>query len=152
MGFTREDRKRVRTAIGERSRTKQADAESADVNKIMERYVKTGQLNYWNQRQPHYGDNTLATSLQEALDLVADAMDAFDQLPSKVRNAAHNEPVLFLEMMADPAGFQRLVDAGLAMEPKPAPGPSPAPEATKAAPEAEPTPSKPAGESPTGAS
>lgn len=94
--------------------TKQDQKSAADINKIMARFAQTGVVSHVNQRTPSYGDFSMASDLNSMLVRVSEAEDEFMTLPSAVRKAADNDPVVFLQMLATEEGEAVLIDAGLA--------------------------------------
>lgn len=99
----------------EPSRTRQEFAEECDINNLMEKFEATGVVSHVNQRQPMYldlGDGVLP--LQEALDTVRAATDAFMTLPARARAEFDNDPVKFVEFAQNPENMPRLVEWGLA--------------------------------------
>lgn len=125
--------KRVQLKFSKPSRTKQAEADAADINKIMAKYQKTGILPHLNNRVPTYGDFSEVTDYQDALNTVMRAEAAFMALPSSVRAKFDNDPARFLDFTQDPANLDALREMGLAppappvqVAPEPAPAPAPA--------------------------
>lgn len=93
--------------------TIQSERDNCDINLIVRRHAQTGMWTHLNPRQPHYGDFTGAKDLHAAIEQVREATENFAELPAAVRAAANNDPVQFLEMCADEAAFDHLVDEGL---------------------------------------
>lgn len=87
---------------GEISRTKQSFKEECDVNNIMRKYFRTGQLPELARREPKYGDFASVPDYQEALNTVLRAETIFQALPSSVRAECQNDPAVFLERVKDP--------------------------------------------------
>lgn len=104
---------RIRQAVGETSRTKQAPRDDTDINFIMAKYLTTGQLPHLNTMPPEYGDFTRAQDLHEALETVAEARDQFDNLPSAIRSYCDNDPVKLEASLTNVEDRQDLVDLGL---------------------------------------
>lgn len=108
-------------------RTKSSFKDECDVNKIVSRYQKTGQLPSLIKNNPRYGDFASVPDFQDALNLVAHAQEQFAALPSRVRAECYNDPAVFLDRVQDPAWVEthsdalKGVKAGL-IEDKPAPG------------------------------
>lgn len=102
--------------VGKKSRTKQADARDCDINLIMKRFEKTGQLPDMIVRNPAYGDFSNAPDYQEALHIVRHAEEQFSNLDAPVRNRFSNDPVKFLEFANDPANVDELDKMGLLNE------------------------------------
>lgn len=98
---------------GTDTKTIQSEKDNCDVNLIVSTYGKTGQFAHINPRTPTYGDFTGPTDLFEARKLFQEAEAAFMELPAEVRKMANNDPVTFLEMMADEGAVKALKAAGL---------------------------------------
>ena len=110
-------------SCGEPSRTQQNFKDECDINVIMERFGKTGQVS-GNLRVPSYDDFTGVSDFQSAMNAVREASENFMELPAKVRARFDNDPQLFLEFVASEDNRQEAVDLGLI---KPAPAaPEPA--------------------------
>lgn len=109
--------------------TKQAPANEVDINQIMDRYLRTGVLP--DPRPAHYGDATAIPSYEEAMNIVNQGREAFEALPSKIRERFGNDPGKFLDFVNDESNYDEAVQLGLV-------APKEASEATKPAPEAEP--------------
>lgn len=104
---------RVYARQGGPSKTKQSFQDETDINKLMERYAKTGQVPAQNNRLPQYG-YAPSTDFMEALQLVQDAKTMFSELPSKVRQNFDNDPAKLLAFVEDPSnGPEEYALAGL---------------------------------------
>ncbi len=96
---------------------KQAFADACNINKIMERYQKTGVVDHFNNHGASYGEVS-SQSFTEAMQLVANSQTMFNDLPSRARDHFDNDPVKFLEYFDDidpenPPNFETLQDLGL---------------------------------------
>lgn len=116
----REGRK-VQFDSGDRVMTKQAFKDETDINLVVKRHAQTGVWDHLNTRQPHYGDFTMATDLQTAIERVNAAEDDFMSLPASVRAVCDNDPVGLLQLLSSEEGAQALFDAGLPLEGFPLP-------------------------------
>lgn len=93
-------------------RTKQAPAESCDINAIMARYNRTGVFPAFRDGGA-YGDVSELTSYEDALALTERVESDFASLPSAVRaRFAHSIPA-FLDFLADPANRDEAIKLGL---------------------------------------
>lgn len=101
------------TAVGEVSLTKQSFAEEADINYIVGRFHRTGAVEYLNSRQGVFGDFSGVGDFRSALDRCLAAQEAFEGLPSRVRDHFQNDPALLLEAFDDPARRAELEGLGL---------------------------------------
>lgn len=100
----------------EPSKTWQAAKDECDVNLIIANYNRTGLLGHLNPRQAMYGDFSQALELREAIDLARAAEADFMALPANIRAMAQNDPVVFLEMLADEGAVAALKAAGLPVQ------------------------------------
>lgn len=113
--------------------------DDCDVNVIVSRFVKTGQLPQVTA-QAMYGDFLDAPqSYQDALNAVINAQDGFDELPAKLRERFQNDPYELLKFVSDAKNRDEAVSLGLIEKAPPAPSegvpePSPVPPATPASP------------------
>lgn len=101
----------------EKSRTKQCFRDECDINNIMSKYVKTGQLPSLIKENPQYGDFSEPLDYQKALDLVSFADEQFSALPSGLRKKFSNDPLEFLNFVHNPDNIQEMYDLGLAVKP-----------------------------------
>lgn len=99
----------------EETKTKQADAESADINFIMSRYEKTGQLPQMIRNEPSYGDFSDIHSFHEAMEIVGHANSQFYALDGTVRARFGNDPAQMLAFVSDPKNREEMVKLGLAV-------------------------------------
>lgn len=81
--------------------TKGSFADECDINKIMARYERTGQLPEMVRQDPRFGDFSDVPSYQESLERVMFAEAQFMALPAKVRAECENDPAIFLEKIHD---------------------------------------------------
>lgn len=109
---------------GEVSRTEQHHKTECDINVLLGRYKRTGQLPA-NTRIGEFM-NVQSMEFQEAMQIAATGRQAFESLPSAIRNRFSNDPVQFLAFVHDPASTDELVKMGLAEAP-PAPPEAPSP-------------------------
>lgn len=110
---------RVRVAITFTGpgRTRQSFKDECDINVIMARYMRTGTLDFLNQREAQYADVT-GRDYQQAMLLVAGARSMFQELPSELRSRFDNEPQKLLEFMENEQNLDEAIKLGL-VRPKP---------------------------------
>lgn len=91
------DAEAARTATGdfEPTKTQQNQAEEADINTIVNRFLKTGTLPQIDM-PPLQGDFEEAFDLQTSLELVHKANQSFMALPANVRSEFGNDPAKFV--------------------------------------------------------
>lgn len=107
----------------DKSRTQQQFAEESDINTIVNRFLKTGQLPD-NVRVPQYGDFTEVMDFQTAMNAVREAQESFDRLPGQMRARFHNDPQELLEFVSDADNYDEALKLGL-VQPRPEPAPVP---------------------------
>lgn len=100
----------------EPSRTKQSFAEEADINFLMDRFLRTGYLPSVEELggpQPMFGDFSEGVSYMDALERVRAAEEGFLQLDAKVRDRFRNDPAELLEFLSDPGNREEALRLGL---------------------------------------
>ena len=99
-----------------RSRTLQSAKDECDVNKIMERYEKTGLLVdplSGVTRQPQFGDFSNIGDYHAICSRIASLQSQFMLLPAGVRSRFDNDAGALLDFLADPKNAKEAVDLGL---------------------------------------
>lgn len=95
--------------------------DECDVNRIVDRYVKTGVLEHLSEVTPQYGDVTeVPIDLMAAYDAVGRAEEAFMQLPSQLRKELDNDPSRLSAWLRDENNRETAVRYGLMNVPAPA--------------------------------
>lgn len=108
-------RERVRVTVDcGPGRTKQAAKDECNINTIMAKYQRTGQLPDMIRKDARYGDFSAAVDYREALNRVLLAQEQFQGLPAKVRSRFQNDPAQFLAFVEDEANADELVKMDLA--------------------------------------
>lgn len=97
----------------ETTMAKQSFAGECDINTIMAKYERTGLIDHVNKVQSAYGDFTSVQDYQLCLNQVIEAQDAFDELPSRVRERFANDPSRLMEFVQDEANYDEAVKLGL---------------------------------------
>jgi phage internal scaffolding protein len=96
------------------SLTQQQFKEEADINTIVNRFLKTGVLptptNF-----PQYVDFEGVFDYQSAMNLVRAADESFMRMDAKLRSRFNNSPQEFLEFFANPENSQEAIRLGLAI-------------------------------------
>lgn len=100
---------------GQVSMTEQNHRTECDINVLLGRYKRTGQLPA-NTRIGQFMDVS-AMDFQTAMEIAALGRQAFEELPSTVRNKFGNDPRAFLEFVHDERNAPALVEMGLAVAP-----------------------------------
>lgn len=84
----------------EPSETKQAHKDECDVNLIVARFQTTGMISHFSQYNAQYGEHDGRT-FTEAMQLVTNAQQMFDDLPSAAREFFNHDPAQFLDFFDD---------------------------------------------------
>ena len=100
------------------SLTQQQFKEEADINTIVDRFMKTGHLPD-PVSMPQYVDYEGIFDFQSAMNVVRAADENFMRMDAKVRSRFNNSPQEFLEFFANPANVDEAVRLGLALPPAP---------------------------------
>lgn len=136
---------RVPKMFARPSRTKQEFKEECDPNRIVQNFMRTGNLELIQKSKGQYLDLTqLPVTYHEALQLVVDSTNAFQTLPANIRDMFGNDVNAFmLATQDDPEGvYKELMKAGKASQNPPS-SPTPAESAPPSSPpKATPAPSE----------
>lgn len=111
-------------------KTRQEQAEDADINVIVKRYGLTGQLPQVPPKIPLSVDFREAGDfdLGAAMRFVRGANEAFMSFPADIRARFENDPVQFVAFVENPANKDECIKLGLiAKEPVPVTEPAPTP-------------------------
>jgi len=92
-----------------KTRTKQADKESADINNIVAKAYKTGMLPV-TQAQALYADVSGVLDYQQAMEIQLRAQEQFDALPAETRNKFDHDPSKFLAFAQDEANKKEIIE------------------------------------------
>lgn len=99
------------------SLTQQQFKEEADINTIVNRFLKTGVLPT-PDNMPQYVDFDGVFDYQSAMNTIRAADESFMRLDAKVRARFNNSPQEFLEFFGNPANEEEAIRLGLLL-PKP---------------------------------
>lgn len=102
------------------SQTKQEFKEECDINEIIRRWTKTGQLPP-PRGIPQYGDFSNVTDYTAAMRSIESADEAFSELPAYMRSRFNNNAGELLDFLADSDNTAEAIELGLI----PAPGQTP---------------------------
>lgn len=103
------------------SLTIQSMTEESDLNVIMKRYLKTGQMPE-DARPVFYADFENIYDFKTAQDAIIAARHAFEALPTDLRNRFSNDPQQFLEFCSDDRNREEMNKLGLLKASPKAPG------------------------------
>ena len=111
-------RVRVQTDFLLPSRTQQHFKDECDIDRILHKYSQTGFLvdPFTPRRDPLFGDFSESVSFMEAQNRIARVREAFDSLPSQIRDRFANDPYRLLAWCEDPANAEEAVKLGLLSE------------------------------------
>lgn len=112
-------------------------AAECDINNIMAKYQKTGELTHLAAIAGQYGDFSDVTDYKTGLERIYAADDLFMELPSSIRDRFDNDPAQFVEFATNKENLEELREMGLAPRP-----PEPKPTQTAKGPEGETPPGK----------
>lgn len=96
----------------DKSLAQQHMADECDINKLVERFVVTGEMPQL-VAPPMQGDFTDAPTYQEALNLMVAADRSFMQLPAKIRARFENDPGQFVNFCSDERNRDEMRRMGL---------------------------------------
>ena len=87
----------------EPSMTQQQFKDECDINRIMDRYLKTGVLSDPLDRRgtPKYGDYAEIGDYMEHMNKVVEANEMFEALPASIRKRFNNNPAELVEFVMD---------------------------------------------------
>lgn len=100
--------------------TKQAFKAECDINNILKQYQRTGIISHVQNARPTYTDLPSDLDYQQSMNTLIAAQQAFDGLPSKVRDRFGNDPLQLLRALQDPDQADYLREVGI-LNPKEAP-------------------------------
>lgn len=100
-------------------RTKQSEAASCDINRLVKQYETTGQMNHVNSLPPKFGDFSEVGTFHEGMLLMKEAERAFMGQPAELRKRFHNDPGELIDFLGDEENLEEARDLGL-VEPEPA--------------------------------
>ena len=83
-------------------RTKQSFKDATDINKILNKYQKTGTLSHLAKYAPVYGDFSDMPDLLTANSRFVEAERIFSELPSEIRKEFNNDPAAFFRYAGAP--------------------------------------------------
>jgi len=93
-------------------------AAECDINTIMKRYEKTGELTHIASQAAAYGDFYDVTDYKTGTERLMAADALFMELPASIRDRFHNDPAKFVDFATDEKNLEELRSMGLA-EPAP---------------------------------
>lgn len=109
---------RVYTVNNEPSMTDQQFKDDCDVNFIVDKFTKTGNLTHLAKFQGMYADVSEIPDLAQAMQIVSTAQTAFDTLPAELRSRFGNSPVNMVEFLNDINNKDEAIKLGLIPQPQ----------------------------------
>ncbi|NTW98997.1 MAG: scaffolding protein [Geobacteraceae bacterium] len=104
---------KIRTIFTKPSMAVPYEKESCDINRIMNKYQKTGLIDHVSRYQGRYGDFASVPDYQTAMHVVIAANEAFDSLPSNLRDRFNNDPEKFFAFVHDKENLDEMKKMGL---------------------------------------
>lgn len=95
--------------------TVQADANSVDINKMIERIEKGGMLPALKSGQPFYGDVSSFDGLADSLMKVQEAEHLFMTMSAKIRERFDNDPVKMIEFLSNEENRSEAEELGMVL-------------------------------------
>lgn len=89
------------------SMTKQSYKDECDINKLMDKYQKTGLLNHVVKHSGEYGEFD-SVDFTDAMNVVAEGQSMFEELPSSARKAFDNDPAKFMNYINDDLNSEKI--------------------------------------------
>lgn len=108
-GFEEIDNVKLDTGPG---KTEQAHKNECDMNFILRDYTRTGFIRHAKNNQGRY-DDVSVSSFQDAMFLVTQAKNMFNELPSQVRKRFGNDPSEFLGFVQNPENKEEMAKLGI---------------------------------------
>lgn len=111
----------------DKGRTKQSFTEEANINSIMKKFHRTGELvnpAKISDRKAFYGDVSGIGDFQQMKNTVLEAEVHFGNLPSEIRTRFNNKPNELVEFLKDDANKEEAIKLGI-VNPDPEPEPDP---------------------------
>ncbi|MEG8107025.1 hypothetical protein [Escherichia marmotae] len=94
--------------------TQQHFRDECDINKIVERAVRTGDTTVFTSAQrAEFYDASAITDYVDAMALIDDVHDDFKSLPSTIRSMFGNNVKQYVEWMSNPANWNKARELGL---------------------------------------
>jgi len=105
--------RRVQTINTIPSKTDQQYGDETDVNQIVEKYMRTGELSHTRNQQGVYADTSEIPDLLGATLIVQEANEKFAELPADVREKFQNNPINMMDYLAQEKNRSEAEELGL---------------------------------------
>jgi len=93
-------------------RTQQHFVDEVNVNNIVKKYQKTGVVSHVKRVEAKYGDFSRLGDYAENMAIVAQAKQAFEQLPATIRAKVDNDPQKFYDWLKDSKNWEEAEKLG----------------------------------------
>ena len=93
-------------------KTEQAHKHETDMNYILRDYARTGLIKHAQQHAGRY-DDVSVQDFQEAMFIVKEAQNMFDNLPGQIRKRFGQDPAAFLEFVQNPENKDEMQRLGI---------------------------------------
>ena len=100
-----------------KKKAQQQFKDDCDINVIMAKFQRTGAISHVSKFQPDYGFAS-PTDFHQSMNIITEAQNMFDELPSSIRKRFNHNPAEFLEFVQDPENIDEARELGLALSPK----------------------------------
>lgn len=109
-------RRRLQWSSDKPSMTQQHKKAECDVNSILEKYRKTGQINHIRTKPGQYGDFSGHQDFRSSLDKVLQANNAFNSLPAVIRKRFGNDPEQLVQFLDDNKNYEEAEKLGFVVK------------------------------------
>lgn len=92
--------------------TEQSHKDRCDAKKIISKYHRTGVVTHMSKMEAKFG-NLTGMDFKEAMDLLTESREMFDELPSEIRKYFQNSPMELFKFMEDPGNRDKAIELGL---------------------------------------
>lgn len=106
-------RKSVKLICNDESRTHQSFKDECDINNIVRKYKRTGVVTHVTSKVGSFSDLSDVPTFHEAMNIVAEATQHFEQLPAALRKRFANDPAQFLDFVHDEKNLPEMRELGL---------------------------------------
>ena len=93
-------------------KTEQSHKDRVDVNNIIKKYARTGVIDHMHFVDPSFQDCT-SIDFKTAMDRVLKVQEAFEKIPSNIRNRFDNDPSKFMAFYENPENKEEAKKLGL---------------------------------------
>lgn len=110
-------RKKVVTVNDKPSKTDTSFKDQCDINKIMAKFKKTGQINHLAKRQGVFADVSQMPDLLQYNEKLTELKSTFGHVPAAARKKFDNDPLKMANWLKDPANKEEAIKLGLLVAP-----------------------------------